>query len=165
MAITKTKKASLLASATETLSKTASVAFVSFRGMTVAEVNELRASLKKEGVKYTVLKKTLLKKALDSQSIEGTQPELPGEVAFAYLKEGDDLTAPARSLQSFVKKFKEKLAFLGGVIEGKYLSQSDVKSVATIPALPVLRGMFANVINSPIQRFATALAEVAKTKN
>lgn len=165
MAITKAKKESLLASAKDVLSKTSSVAFVAFRGLTVAEVNELRAGLKKEGVKYTVVKKTLLKKALDSGNVEGTMPELPGEVAFAYLKEGDDVTAPARTLQIFVKKFKEKLSLLGGVIEKKYLSLQEVKVVATIPATPVLRGMFVNVINSPIQRFAIALSEVAKTKS
>jgi large subunit ribosomal protein L10 len=164
MAITKAKKAELLKGATDALSKTVSVTFVAFKGITVAEVNELRGALKKEGVKYTVLKKTLLKKALSEKSIEGTMPELPGEVAFAYLKEGDDLTAPARTLQTFVKKFKEKLIFLGGVLDGKYLSQGDIQSVATIPAIPVLRGMFVNVINSPIQRFAIALAEVAKKK-
>jgi ribosomal protein L10 len=126
-------------------------------------------------VKYTVVKKTLLKKALTEKNYEGTMPELPGEIAFAYLPakagasegltEGDDITAPARGLQTYVKKFKEKLAFLGGVLEGKYLSKSEVVSVATIPAIPILRGMFVNIIHSPIQRFAIAMSEVAKTKS
>lgn len=165
MAITRAKKESLLKGATEALQKAVSVVFVSFRGLTVAEVNELRGTLKKDGVKYTVVKKTLLKKALTEKGYEGTMPELPGEIAFAYLTEGDDITAPARGLQTYVKKFKEKLAFLGGVLEGKYLSQGEVISVATIPGVPVLRGMFVNVINSPIQRFAIAMSEVAKTKN
>jgi ribosomal protein L10 len=39
-----------------------------------------------------------------------------------------------------------------------------MKGIATIPSIPVLRGMFVNVINSPIQRFAIAMSEVAKTK-
>ncbi len=164
MAITKAKKESLLKGATDALSKTLAIAFVSFKGLTVAEVNELRTALKKEGVKYTVLKKTLLKKALDAKQIQGDAPELSGEVAYAYLVDGDDITAPARNVNVFVKKFKEKLLLLGGVLEGKYLSQKEVQSVATIPAIPVLRGMFVNVINSPIQRFAIAMSEVAKTK-
>lgn len=165
MAITKQKKAEILAKLDAALKTVSSGVFVSFKGLTVAEVNGLRAELKKEKVQYTVVKKTLLKRALADMKLSGDEPELPGEVAFAYLTEGDDLTAPARSLQTFVKKFKEKLAFVGGFIDGKYLSLDETKVVASIPGVTALRGMFANVINSPIQRFAIALGEVAKTKN
>src|SRR6185295_17562917 len=142
MALTKNKKKEILASVTDTLSKTVSSVFVGFKGLTVAEVNELRAALKKEGVKYTVVKKTLLKKALTDKGFEGDMPELPGEIAIANLMEGDDITAPARTLQAFVKKFKEKLTFLGGALEGKFLSKPEIVAVAQIPATPVLRGMF-----------------------
>ena len=164
MAITKAKKESLLKGATESLANAIAVVFVSFKGLTVAEVNDLRTTLKKDGVKYTVLKKTLLKRVLDAKGYAGSMPDLPGEVAFAYLSQGDDITAPARNLQTFVKKFKEKLGFLGGVLENKYLTKEEITSVALIPAIPVLRGMFVNIINSPIQRFAIALNEIAKAK-
>lgn len=165
MAITKQKKATILSQLGDVMKQTASGVFVSFKGLTVSEVNELRAELKKESVKYQVVKKTLLKRALNDKNLSGDMPSLDGEVAFAYLADGDDLTAPARALQSFVKKFKEKLAFLGGFIDGKYLSQDETKVVALIPGVQTLRGMFANVINSPRARFAVALSEVAKTKN
>ena len=165
MAITKQKKAEILASLGDAVKRTASGIFISFKGLTVAEVNELRAELKKDAVKYQVVKKTLLKRALADKGLSGDEPALPGEVAFAYLTEGEDLTAPARGLQVFVKKFKEKLAFLGGFVNGAYLSLDETKAFAAIPPTPVLRGMFVNVINSPIQRFAIAMSEVAKTKN
>ncbi|OGG43946.1 50S ribosomal protein L10 [Candidatus Kaiserbacteria bacterium RIFCSPHIGHO2_01_FULL_48_10] len=164
MAITKKKKGEILTKISAALKETASVVMVGFKGLTVSEVNALRLELKKEAVKYSVVKKTLLTKALEAQGIEGALPELPGEVAIAYLEKGDDITAPARGLQTFVKKLKEKLVFLGGVLEGKYLSQKEVIVIATIPPTPVLRGMFVNIINSPIQRFAIALNEVAKKK-
>ncbi len=165
MAITKQKKVEILAKLAAGLKDAATGVFVAFKGLSVAEVNALRAELKKEKVKYTVVKKTLLKRALADKALSGDQPDLPGEVAFAYLAEGADVTAPARALQVFVKKYKEKLAFLGGFIDGTYLSQDETKGVAAIPPTDVLRGMFVNVINSPIQRFAVALSEVAKTKN
>ncbi len=164
MAVTKAKKESLLKAASEALSKTVSVVFVGFKGLTVAEVNEVRNALRKEGVKYTVIKKTLLKKALTEKGISGDMPELPGEVAFAYLTQGDDITSPARGVQGFMKKLAGKIALLGGVLEGKFMSEAETKVIATIPPIPVLQGMFANVINSPIQRFAIAMSEVAKTK-
>src|SRR3989344_3687882 len=158
MAITKQKKTEILAKVGDVLSKTASVAFVAFKGVTVAEANEMRRTLKAEGVRYMVAKKTLLKKALTKHGVSGEMPELPGEVAFVYLEKGDDITAPERSLQTFVKKLKGKLLFLGGVLEGKYLSQNETSTIAAIPAVPILRGMFANIINSPIQRFAIAMS-------
>ena len=170
MALTKQKKVEILANVTDALTKTASVAFVGFKSVTVAEANELRRTLKAEGVRYVVVKKTLLKKALTDHGISGDMPELPGEVAFAYLsaeasaKADRDLTLPERSLQAFVKKLKGKLSFLGGVLEGKYLSQNETLTIAAIPATPILRGMFVNIINSPIQRFAIAMSEVAKKK-
>jgi large subunit ribosomal protein L10 len=168
MALTKEKKKEILANVTGSLSKTASAVFVGFKGLTVAEVNDLRAALKKEGVKYTVVKKTLLTKALNEKGYTGILPELPGEVALAHLTAGSsdgDVTAPARALQAFVKKFKEKLSLLGGALEGRFLSRAEIADVAQIPPIPVLRGMFANIINSPLQRFAIALGEVAKKKN
>lgn len=165
MAITRAKKESLLKATSDALANAVSVVFVSFKGVTVHEINDLRTALRDEGVKYTVVKKTLLKKALTEKGYTGDMPELPGEVAYAYLPEGEDITAPARSLQAFVKKLQGKLVFLGGALEGRYLSQNEIVAVATIPPVSVLRGMFANIINSPLQRFAIALGEVGKTKN
>jgi large subunit ribosomal protein L10 len=166
MAITKQKKATILASATEAVSGAAAAVFVTFNALTVKEVNELRAALRTEGVKFTVVKKTLLQKALEAAGTTGDMPEMPGEIALATLPKakGDDVTAPARSVQAFVKKFKDKLTLAGGVINGAYLSKDETRSVAVIPPMPALRGMFANVINSPIQRFAIALGQVAGTK-
>lgn len=165
MAITKQKKAEILTALDSALKNVVSGVFVSFKKLTVAEINELRRELKKDAVRYQVVKKTLLKRALNNKNLSGDMPSLDGEVAFAYLTEGTDLTAPARGLQTFVKKFKEKLVFLGGFLDGKYLSQDETKAVALIPSVQTLRGMFANVINSPRARFAIALSEVAKTKN
>ncbi len=165
MALTKDKKKEILANVSDALSKTTSAVFVGFTGLTVSEANELRAGLKKEQVKFTVVKKTLLQKALGEKGYAGEMPELPGEVAMAHLLDGADVTAPARSIQVFIKKFKDKLRFLGGALEGRFVSQSETAAIGQIPATLVLRGMFVNVINSPLQRFAVALGEVAKTKN
>ncbi|MEK9176826.1 MAG: 50S ribosomal protein L10 [Patescibacteria group bacterium] len=164
MAITRKQKEEILEKTTAVLKDTPSVAFVGFKGLTVKEATELRAALKKDGVRYAVVKKTLLRKALEPKGVTGDLPELPGEVAVAYLENGEDATTTMRSLQLFVGKFKEKLAFLGGVLEGKYLSKGETVALAAIPPREILLGMFANVINSPIQRFAIALGEVSKKK-
>lgn len=167
MAITREKKTEILTQLKDIVASATAIAFVHFKGLSVAEASELRVALKKEGVRYLVTKKTLLKRTLDEAKVEGEAPALDGEVAFAYLpkEQGDDLTAPARTLNEFVKQFKDRLVFLGGIAGNRFLSKGEVETVAAIPPAPILRGMFVNIINSPIQRFAVALGEVAKQKS
>jgi len=162
MAINKAKKVEVVEKLTSAFKAAQSLVFVNFKGLTVGHTTTMRSNLKKEGVSYSVAKKTLTERALDSQSYKGEKPSLDGELAIAW---GEDLVAPAREVYTFVKKFPENLKILGGVFEGRYMSQSEIEGIAMIPAVPVLRGMFVNIINSPIQRFAIALSEVAKTRN
>jgi large subunit ribosomal protein L10 len=176
MALTKAKKVEILKDIKAAIEGATSAVFVSFNKLTVHEADEMRAALKHEGVRYTVVKKTLLAKSMKDAGVSGEQPDLPGEVALAYLPKtaGDDMTAPARGLQEFVKKFsakggsasggKDKLVLLGGVVENAFASRETVMAIAAIPSVSVLRGMFVNIINSPIQRFAIALGEVTKKK-
>ena len=120
-------------------------------------------ALSAAGVRSYVAKKTLLKLALKQQGYAGEVPELPGEIAIAWTM--DDVTAPARGVYSYGKKLKGALTLLGGVFEGAFADGAKMNAIATIPPLPVLRGMFVNVINSPIQGFVMALDQISKKKS
>ena len=74
------------------------------------------------------------------------------------------MTAPARGVYEFGKKLKGALMLLGGVFEGGFINAERVASIATIPPMLVLRGMFVNVINSPIQGLVMALDQISKKK-
>lgn len=161
MAISKQKKGEIVDKLQNAMKEAKSLVFVNFKGLSVAMANEMRRALKGEGVSYTVAKKTLTKRVLAEEKFEGTQPELTGELALAW---SDDLVAPAREVYSFQKKFPEGLQILGGVFEGRYMDKREMEEIALIPGLPVLRGKFVNIINSPIQRVAIALNEIAKSK-
>lgn len=161
MAITKAKKQDIVAKAADALKDAVSVVFVRFNKITVADTSAMRRALKGEGIGYYVAKKTLLKRALADKGFAGTLPALDGEVAIAW--SNTDATAAARGIFEHGKKH-EGLSILGGVFEGKYLDASEMKAIATIPPIPVLRGMFVNVINSPIQGMVIALNEYAKKK-
>lgn len=162
MAISKQKKGEIVQKLEGALKGAKALVFVNFHGLKVSDATAMRRALKAEGVSYQVSKKTLTKRVLDAEKFEGTQPELPGELAMAW---GEDLVAPARGVYAFAKKFPEALKILGGVFEGKYMSAAEMTGIATIPSTDTLRGMFVNIINSPIQRFAIALGEVSKKKN
>lgn len=162
MAITRVKKEEIVAKLEKALKSAKSLVFVNFKGLSVGNTTALRSALKNEGVSYSVAKKTLTKRVLEGAKYEGEIPELPGELSLAW---GEDLVAPSREVYSFVKKFPENLKILGGVFEGCYMNQAQILELAQIPTLQVLRGKFVNIINSPIQRIAIALNEVAKLKN
>ena len=162
MAITRQKKEEIVAKVAAITKSAKTLVFANFKGLTVAEQNEMRKALRPLGVGYTVAKKSLIGKALEGAKYEGTAPVLEGEVALAY---GEDELAPAREIAVFVKKFGEHLAFAGGVFGGKYVSKDEIVSIAAIPGLETLRAQFVQLINSPLQRFAVVLQAKADKAN
>jgi large subunit ribosomal protein L10 len=161
MAITRAKKGEVVEKLTNAFKDAASVVFVNFKGLSVGNTTDLRKTLKNQGVSYSVAKKSLTKRALGEQQYEGDMPALPGELSLAW---GADSVAPAREVYAFHKKFPENLTILGGVFEGKYVDAAFITGIATIPSMEVLRGKFVNIINSPIQRMAIALGQLAQKK-
>lgn len=161
MAITKEKKQEILAKLDGIKNDSDSIVFVNFNAMEGNDVTAMRAKLREEGVGYFVAKKTLIARAFDG-AFEGEMPQLDGEVAVAY---SADAIAPAQNIKAFAGEFKEKIAIAGGIFQGVYKNKEEMTEIASIPALPVLRGMFVNVINSPIQGMAIVLDQIAQKKN
>ena len=161
MAITKAKKGETIQKLEKAFKDAKSLVFVNFHGLNVTDATVMRCGLRGENISYTVAKKSLAKRALAGEKFAGTAPVLEGELGLAW---GDDLIAPARGVYVFQKKFPNALKILGGVFDGKYLSQTEMEEVAKIPSLEVLRGKFVNIINSPLQRMAVVLGEIAKVK-
>ena len=142
------------------VSESASLVFVNFHGLKVADETALRTDLRKEGVSYRVSRKTLLKRALQGKA-EGEIPELGGEVAIAYSK--DAISSP-REVYNFQKTHKGMLAILGGIFEGKFVGAEMMMELATIPSKEVLLSKIAFLFQSPMQRMALAINEVSKKK-
>lgn len=163
MAISKDKKREIVAKLGDAFKEASAVVFVGFTKFTVADASKLRKELAKEGVRYFVAKKTLIRRALAERGYEGEVPALPGEVAVAWAT-GDDSTAPARGVYEYGKQLKGALALLGGVFEGAFTDAEKAMALATIPPMLVLRGMFVNVLNSPIQGLVIALNQISKKK-
>lgn len=161
MAISKAQKKEIAAKLDTALSSK-TVVFVSFDKLGVEANNVLRKALKTHDSDYMVAKKTLLKRAIDTSSATGDAPELgEGMVAVAF---GNDQMAPAREVFEFEKDHKGTVTIMGGIFDGEFKNQAEMMEIATIPGMETLRGMFANVINSPLQRFAVVLGQVADVK-
>ncbi len=162
MAKTKAEKAVIINKLENAMKSGASSVFVHFTKVTVKDESAMRRALRGEGVSYFVAKKTLIRRALSQLGHKHDDLPLEGEVALA--SGGNDSTAAARLVYDFAKKLTDKLSIVGGIFEGKIMSQAAMTEIATIPPMDTLRAMFAQVINSPRQRFAVVLSEVAKKK-
>ncbi|MFT5280611.1 MAG: large subunit ribosomal protein L10 [Flavobacteriaceae bacterium] len=162
MAITKAKKKEIISGLEKGMADATSVVFVNFNGLTVGKATEIRRTLQEQGISYRVAKKTLIGRALDSKGYEGSMPEMPGNIALAW--SNDDPTAPAREIFEFHKKNKKSMSIVGGVFENRYRTMEEMNDIAQIPDLQTLRGMFVNVINSPIQGLAVALGQIAQKR-
>jgi len=161
MARTKTQKKEIIEKVGTLADSAQSLVFVNIHGLKIAEATAMRRKLKADNVGFFVAKKSLTALALNKKGYTGTMPELLGEVGFAY---GTDLIAPARGVYEFQKKYKDQVAIIGGVFENAYMTKDEMVVIASIPPLTVLHGMFANVINSPIQRLVIALDQIAQKK-
>lgn len=160
MAITKAKKEVILAKLGTVKDTADSIVFVHYKGLNLSSTTAMRKELRDKGVGLFVAKKTLMMRAFDG-AYTGSVPKLDGEIAVAY---STDAMAPAQEMKEFSTKFKDKISIVGGVFQGAYKNQSEMIEIASIPSLHVLRGMFVNVLNSPIQGLVVALNAVADKK-
>jgi large subunit ribosomal protein L10 len=157
----KSKKEEMVKDLEGAIKNSESLVFVNFHGLKVSDETNLRRNLRDQGVNYKVSRKTLLARALKGKA-QGEIPELAGEIAIAYSK---DQTASAREIYNFQKTHKGILNIIGGIFEGKFIGQEKMMEIAMIPSREVLYAQFVNLINSPIQRFAVVLDQIAKSKS
>lgn len=161
MALTRTQKEAVVAEVTDILNNSKSVVFLNFTGLGMQATTDMRSKLRSSDVQYLVTKKTLAKIAIEKSNIEVDElPDLTGELAIAYTN-GDE-TAAAREIYEFQKEFENSISIQAGVFEGKLLGQAEMMEIAQIPGMLELRGMFVNLINSPIQRLAIVFDQIAQ---
>lgn len=156
MPLTKEQKSQVVEQTTDRLKRADVVIFTNFHGLDMVGMTDLRRTMRTSGVDYLVLKKRLLKIAIEKAGL-AFEGALDGElgVAFGY----DDPTAAARDAYTFAKKHKETFQIVGGILDGKPATVENISALATIPSREVLLGQLANVLQSPI----TGLVRTLKT--
>mgnify|MGYP001167113431 CR=1 FL=1 len=132
-----------------------------YRGLTVAQVTELRKQLREAGVEFQVLKNSLTRLATAKESLSDLDQYLTGPNALAFSKE--DVIAPAKIIAEFAKK-NEALEIKGGVIEGKVVDAEQIKALASLPSREGLLSMLLSVLQAPMRNMALAVKAVAEQK-
>jgi large subunit ribosomal protein L10 len=158
--ILETKK-QLVSTISEKLQQSQSTILVDYRGLTVAEVTELRKSLREAGIEFKVYKNSMVTRAAEENNLNELAEHLTGPTAIAFSNE--DVVAPAKILNDFAKKH-EALEIKAGVIEGRIASLEEVKALAELPSREGLLSMVLSVLQAPIRNFALATKAVAEQK-
>lgn len=134
---------------------------VNYRGLSVAEVTELRKELRDAGIDFKVYKNTMTRRAVDSLELSELNDILVGPTAVAFSK--DDVVAPARIMNDFAKKY-DALEIKGGVIEGKVATLEQMQELGNLPNYDGMVSMLLSVLQAPVRNFAYVTKAIAEQK-
>ena len=155
------QKKQIVVEIADKLKASKSAVVVDYRGLTVAEVTELRKQLRDAGVEFKVYKNSMTRRAAEAAELAGLNGSLTGPNAIAFSNE--DVIAPAKILNDFAKKH-EALEIKAGVIEGNVASVEEIKALAELPSREGLLSMLLTVLQAPIRNLALATKAVADQK-
>ena len=155
MALNLEDKKALVAEVAEVAAKAHSVVAAEYRGLTVAQMTELRAKARKQGVYLRVVKNTLARKALAGTSFESVGPKLKGPLVLAFSK--DDPGAAARVVKDFAKA-NEKLVATLVSLGGQVLPPKELETVASLPTREQALSILLGTLKAPVQKFVSTLA-------
>jgi large subunit ribosomal protein L10 len=140
-------KAQVIEQAKEWYSKSSGVIFADYRGLSVKQMQGLRADLRKKGAEIHVVKNTLFRAAV-GEDVNTLPAEFHnGTTAYAYIF--DDEAGCAKALLDFAKSSK-KLVVKGGLFGGKAMSADQVKSLSELPPRDVLISQVIGTIAAPL---------------
>jgi len=150
-------KQAIVAGLADRLKNSCTGVLVSYEGTNVADDTILRKELREAGVKYTVIKNTLLKRAGEKAGLNGLNPVLEGTTALATST--DDYVAAARILCGFAKKH-EKFIIKSGFLDGSVIDTDKITSLSKLPSRDVLLSQVLGAFQAPISAFARTVQAI-----
>ncbi len=156
------KKAEVVKNVNEMLTNAETAIVVDYRGLTVAEVTDLRKQLRDAGIKMMVIKNKILERAVEGTDYEDLKSTFVGPTAVAFSDE--DAIAPAKILKKFADDH-EALEIKGGFIEKKVQTLDKINEYATMPSREDLLSMLASALQDPMRKIARAVKAVADKKS
>jgi large subunit ribosomal protein L10 len=159
MALTRVKKQEILEDYQQGLAGTAHAFLLSFKGVTVPQVSELRNRVRAAGGRYQVVKNTLALRAVTGCSLETARQHFSGPTAVAYT--AGDPVALAKALVEFTKDVPS-FEFKGALLDGRLVPATQIKEIASLPGRQELLGKLLFLMQSPVTRFVRVLAAVPR---
>jgi large subunit ribosomal protein L10 len=151
--VLRAEKAQVIDDLNGVFSETGVVVVTNYKGLTVAEVTDLRGRIRAAGAAFRVTKNKLAQRALDGTPFAPLAPLFKGPTAIAFSK---DPTAAPKIVSEFSKK-NDKLQIVGGGLSGTLLDAASVRALADLPSLDELRGKLIGLLNAPASRLVGIL--------
>lgn len=153
--LNKEEKGQLITDLKDSFSKARAVVLTDYKGMTVAELTQLRTLLRGSSLDYRIVKNTLAKIASRDTDVSAATELFKGPVGIAIGY--DDPVLVLKRVLEFART-NEKLRVKGAVVEGKLCEPGEVKEIAELPSREVLLSMTAGALQAPMSKMAGLLA-------
>lgn len=156
MAITKERKNELIARYSEWMGRSKALVLTQYVGLTMKDIDALRAKVRENGGEFHIIKNTLAKLAFEQAGYSVPQDQLEGSTAviFAFT----DAPATVKTVTEFART-SEFLKIKGGFLENQSLTSEGVKALAELPPLPVVRAQLLGTLLAPAGKLVRTLAE------
>jgi large subunit ribosomal protein L10 len=145
---------------TDRLGRATSAIVTDYRGLTVAQLSELRGRLRQDSIEYVVVKNTLARRAAQAAGVAQFSSVLVGPVGLA-LGYGD-LATPAKVLIEYFR-VNRRLPVVAGLVEGRVIDADGVRQLSELPSREVLLAQLAGTLQSPLTHLAGALQSILST--
>ena len=129
----------------------------SFRGVTVAEMTALRKKLREADAEIRVVKNTMVRRAAEGTPFGSLSESFKGPTAIAFTH--GDPVALAKVMKDYAAAANQKITLKAGFLDGKALTDVEVRALADVPSREVLLTRLVSAMNSPISRVAQVLAD------
>lgn len=160
MSLNRNEKEAVIAEVAAQAGKSQTLALAEYRGLTVAQLDQLRKNARAQGVYLHVLKNTLARRAVAGTQFEVAAESMSGPLIYGF---SEDAVAAAKVIADFAKG-NDKLIIKAGAYAGKALDADGVKALASIPSKEVLLAQICGLLQSPISGLARVLAAVGEQK-
>jgi large subunit ribosomal protein L10 len=157
----KAEKERIVAELAERLKQTPTLFVADYRGLSVTEIDDLRTKLIEHGARFTVVKNTLTKRAAEEAGAEALLALLEGPTAIAFIEADGDMVAVAKALTDSARTTRI-LAIRGGILDGSPIGEDEVRNLATLPPVDVLRGQVIGAITSPLMTVVGLISAPAR---
>jgi large subunit ribosomal protein L10 len=145
----KAEKERIVAELADRLKATPTLFVADYRGLSVTDIDELRTKLIEHGARFTIVKNTLTRRAAEAAGAHALLALLEGPTAIAFIEAEGDMVAVAKALADSARTTRV-LAIRGGILDGSPIGEEDVRNLATLPPVDVLRGQVLGAITGPL---------------
>jgi large subunit ribosomal protein L10 len=149
------EKDTSIAELREKLGNARGAVLTDFRGLSVAELTELRTLLRKSAVEYKVVKNTLTKLAVKDTRLAGMVPYLEGPTGIAISRA--DPVAASKAVTTWAKG-RQSFSVKGGIVEGRIVGPREIADLADLPPREVLLARMAGAFQAPLARLVQVLS-------